>query len=793
MGRRAFHPRGRPPLARFAVDRRFFNVDVSSEGFCSEGLGLSRLAPLADLAAERGARGRVGRLDGAAGRLAAAFRAAFDEEIALRRPFLWLAVAAGAGVVLYFAADREPSLAISGAAFLVLAALAFLARRFGRIHALLLVAACVIGGHFCAAWRAARVAAPVVPRAGVGFLTGFVEEVDPRRAGARFVLRVASAEGLPDDAAPRRVRLTTRGEPNFSAGDFIALKARLLPPARAALPGGYDFARDAYFAAFGGVGNALGRVEILPAPDPPPISLRFFAAVDRMRNALALRVYRALEGDTGAIAAAMVTGKRDLLSDDAKDLIRRAGIFHIITISGLQMTLVASVFFVGLRRLLALSRTLALNYPIKKWAAALAMIGAVLYDIATGSRVGTERALAMTLIMLAAVLFDRPSLSMRNLALAVFFIVAVEPEALLGASFQLFFAAVAALIAVYEWRGDRLASRRDIPIDAQARGRFDILREAAGERLLHGPGAALLATFCATSATASFMAYDFHELSPYVLIGNPLTLAAIEFFAVPCALLGALLYPLGLDGFVWFYLGAGIDLVVFLASLIASAPGASLQVKAFAPWAIVFLALAVLSLVLWRTWLMRAMAVPVALVGLMGASSGAGFDLAVAATGEAAALRSPSGELILLERKPGDFAAEQWLRADADARAPSVARVGVACDAAGCVGRARDGRLVALVYDRPALIEDCARAAVIVTPLDAPEDCGAPIVIDRRMLARTGAVTLLFNGAGVEWTTARGRDEDRPWSRAPRERRSRLAAEPQERDDVEAMMSERFE
>jgi len=36
-----------------------------------------------------------------------------------------------------------------------------------------------------------------------------------------------------------------------------------------------------------------------------------------------------------------------------------------------------------------------------------------------------------------------------------------------------------------------------------------------------GPGAALFATFCATSATASFMANDFHELSPYVLIGNP--------------------------------------------------------------------------------------------------------------------------------------------------------------------------------------------------------------------------------------------------------------------------------
>ena len=148
----------------------------------------------------------------------------------------------------------------------------------------------------------------------------------------------------------------------------------------------------------------------------------------------------------------MVTGKRDFLSNDAKDLIREAGIFHIITISGVQMTLVAGIFFVVTRRLLALSPTLALNYPIKKWAAFVAMAGSLLYDVATGSRVGTERALFMTLIVLSAVIMDRRALTMRNLAFAVLAVVAIEPEAILGVSFQLSFAAVAALVAVMESR-----------------------------------------------------------------------------------------------------------------------------------------------------------------------------------------------------------------------------------------------------------------------------------------------------------------------------------------------------
>ena len=251
---------------------------------------------------------------------------------------------------------------------------------------------------------------------------------------------------------PYRVRLTIRRTPPFEAGTYVKLKARLLPPAHASLPGGYDFARDAWFARIGAVGNVLGRVDVLAPPREPSLSFRIGAAIDRARKALARRVDTIVGGEAGAIAAAMVTGKRDYLSDDTKDIIREAGIFHIITISGVQMTLVAGIFFIGFRRLLAMSPTLALRYPIKKWAAAAAILGAILYDMLTGSRVGTERALTMTVIILAAVMLGRGSLTMRNLAFAALAVILIEPEAMLGASFQLSFAAVAALVAVYEAR-----------------------------------------------------------------------------------------------------------------------------------------------------------------------------------------------------------------------------------------------------------------------------------------------------------------------------------------------------
>jgi competence protein ComEC len=381
-----------------------------------------------------------------------AFDGALAREVEERRFFLWLPIIGMGGVALNLSADREPVLWLPAGLTALFAALAWFSRARPLALGLSLALAALFAGFLAMSLRTARVAAPVLDRIRIVSLRGYVEEVDLRSVGARMVIAVGSADGMPSEKVPRRVRVTTRKAPNVAAGDFVALKARLLPPSRAALPGGYDFARDAFFAGVGAVGSTLGAIDVLSPPGDASLRQRFGAAIDQARNRLALRVNAIIGGDEGAIAAAMVTGKRDFLSNDAKDLIREAGIFHIITISGVQMTLVAGIFFVVTRRLLAMSPTLALKYPIKKWAALVAMAGSLLYDVATGSRVGTERALVMTLIVLGAVIMDRRALTMRNLAFAVLAVIVIEPEAILGASFQLSFAAVAALVAVMEAR-----------------------------------------------------------------------------------------------------------------------------------------------------------------------------------------------------------------------------------------------------------------------------------------------------------------------------------------------------
>ena len=161
------------------------------------------------------------------------------------------------------------------------------------------------------------------------------------------------------------------------------------------------------------------------------------------------------------------------------------------------------------------------------------------------------------------------------------------------------------------------------------------------------------------------------------------------------------------------------------------------------------------------------MAAPLAAIGLCGAMSGPSFDLAIAPGGEAAAYRAADGRLAIIAARPSLFAAEQWLRADADGRPAAAAIRKDACDRFGCVGRLPGGRSVSLVFDRLAFAEDCVRADIIVTPLRAPPGCAAGLVIDRDELKQTGAQLLSPERAGAGRYAVRSRGEDRPWSRAP--------------------------
>ncbi|SEO71624.1 competence protein ComEC [Methylobacterium sp. ap11] len=679
-------------------------------------------------------------------------------EAAQRRLFPWLAVAFGAGALLFLTvADGPVVLAAPLGAGLALAGGAVALRARAVAPALLLAASFVFLGFAAAAYRTTSVAAPVLARTVIAPLHGFVEALEEREEGARLVVRVLRLGEMPAAERPVRVRVSYRRGDALRPGDYIEAKARLLPPPEPARPGGYDFARDAYFRGIGAVGSLLGAAAVKPPPEPAPWSLRLAAGLDDARNALTRRIAES-NGDkggvtqAGAVAAALVTGKRGLIDQDTNDTLRAAGIYHVVSISGLHMVLAAGVVFWLVRALLALVPGLALAWPIKKIAAFLAMIAVTGYCAFSGWDLAAERSLVMTLVMLGAVLVDRPALSLRNLALAALISLVREPEGLLGPSFQMSFGAVAGLVACARLIEGRLWNPE---------GGGPMTRALAwGLATVVGT---LATTLVAQIATAPFATYHFQTVQPFGVVGNALTLPLVSLVVMPAAVLGMLAHPFALDRPVWWAMGLAVRGMLDISAWIEGFDRATVVLPAFGPGALGLMTVALLLLVLPVSGL-RWLGLAPGLLGVALAAAPVRPDLYVDREGGGAALRGADGRLVVLGKPPG-FVLEQWLKADGDGRSRDDPGLGTQarCDKLGCVGRGPRGISVALVRDKRAFPEDCARADVVVSRLEAPPGCAAKHVLDRTFLAAHGATTLRFTPEGPAVETAKRPGETRPW------------------------------
>jgi competence protein ComEC len=685
------------------------------------------------------------------------------QEQAARRPFLWLPVAMGVGSALYFVADSEPAPAapVVGLALSVL--LASLARRRHRLlMALCLGLAALFAGFAAAAWRTQRVAAPTLERPLAGAIEGLVVESEKRVADQRLLIRVTHVAGLSPDATPQLVRVTVPSAVSVAAGDAVAGTARLMPPPQPSRPGGYDFARDAYFQGIGAVGSLGGAVARPDLRIPPSGAERFWILVDRLRNHLTDHIVAAVGGQAGAVAAALVTGKRGLVDEATNDVLRGAGIYHVISISGLHMVLAAGMVFWILRAGLAIVPGLALVAPIRTWAAVGGFLAALAYGLFAGAQVATARSMLMTMIMFGAMLANRRALTQRNLALAAVLLIIAEPESVLGPSFQMSFFAVAALVALHE-RGPSQSVAADAGFSPAGQdGTPPPSWPVRVARLALMP---LATTLAAEFATAPFSLYHFQQFTPYGLVGNALTLPVVSIVVMPAALLGALALPFGFDGPVWWAMGQGVALMLEAARLVASWPGSILVTRALNPSALQLLVAGLAWLLIFGTPLRWLGLLPV-LACIATGPFATPVDLVVARDGRSLMLRGTEGRLTLLGASPGPFVLGQWLHADGDARVASDPSLAArqSCDALGCTARLASALAVALVRDARAFEEDCRRAAIVVTPLRAPAACRPSLLLlDRMMLATTGAteVRLAADGPPQLRTTRAG--SRRPW------------------------------
>ncbi|MEA1840865.1 MULTISPECIES: ComEC/Rec2 family competence protein [Agrobacterium] len=587
------------------------------------------------------------------------------EERAFGHDFLFIPVSIGCGAVLWFSLDATPSPVVLIATFLFVAVLAL----FVRYKAGIAAAVCgpfafLLLGMLLADFETRRAGTVVLDTPVTTTITGTVarREVDARGYW-RYVVDLTATADPTLSRPPQRISVLSRGggEP-IALGATLRGKVRLSPPSGPALPGLNDFAFTSYFKGIGATGFFYKSPQALVSPvgDARPdkgwlewADMRLYG----LRSAIAERIRTTIGGDAGAFAASIITDERQAISAETMEALRLSGLAHIVAISGLNMALASGIFFVGLRLAFSLFPAFAQRWPVKKIAAFAALLMTLAYYLISGFAVSAERAWLMMSVMLIAVLFDQPSLSLRNVAISALIILAFSPSEIMGPSFQMSFAATIALVSAYafwsRWRTDR--------------ERLFIGRKPAWLKVAEMMGAVIggviTTSLIGGLSTAIYSAEHFHRVTTYGLFANLAAMPLMSLIVMPFALIAMLLMPFGLDAPFLKIMGYGMALVIEVANEVASWGGSAATGRPHG-WFIGLASVGFLLLTLLRSRL-ALLGIPFLLFAF-GVSAVTAYrdlpDLLIHEDGDLVALLE-DGKVSTTKARPQGFVYGQWQRA----------------------------------------------------------------------------------------------------------------------------------
>jgi len=671
---------------------------------------------------------------------------------------LWLPVALGGGIAAWFVltdAGRWIGFLVGALALVVIGVAISGAGRAGRV--LTVGAVAMTLGCALVWWRAESVAAPVLARAALVTIDARVERVE--QLPARELVRVRLAPVGRADLPPRlRLNIAVKDVPvGLARGATVRLRARLMPPPPPAVPGAYDFARVAWFSGIGATGRGLAPVAVVRAGEPPGADLR---------ARLSAHIEGQVAGSPGGIASALATGDQGAISEADSEAMRRSGLAHLLSVSGLHVSAVTAAAMLLVMRLLALSPWLALRWRLPLVAAGAGAAAAIGYTLLTGAEVPTIRSCAAALLVLLALSLGREAITLRLVAAGAFFVLLLWPEALAGPSFQLSFAAVTAIVALHEHR--------------RVRGWFARREEGRGRRLARNLGSLLLTGLVVELALMPIGLFHFHKAGVYGALANIVAIPLTTFVIMPLEGLALLFDVAGLGAPLWWLTGKALGLLLWLAHTTASAPGAVAALPAMPGGAFGLMAAGGLWMALWRSPVRWAGLAPLVVGGAWALMTPAP-DLLVTGDGRHLAIRMPDGGMALLRDRAGDYTRDMLSEngGDDDGLVALAEQAGARCSPDLCLIDVRSGsgagaRRWRVAATRSSYMVDweemaalCRSSDIVVSDRRLPKGCTPRwLKLDRETLAKTGGVAITFASGRV--TTVGGMAGRHPWVDPPR-------------------------
>jgi competence protein ComEC len=668
---------------------------------------------------------------------------------------LWLPVGLILGIAAWFWLPDAPQwtsfLLLAGASALAAIALGS-GTRWGR--ALLLFSLAAALGCGLIWWRAESMAAPRIDHAQQMRFAALIEASQSlaTEGATRLIVRPVG-EGLP---VRLRINLPAgQAVAGLDPGATVRIRAFVMPPAPMAVPGAYDFAQAAWFQQIGGTGRALDVALVAP-----PADRGFGLTLASWRQRMSAHIRAQLGGGgEGGIAAALATNDQLGIPETDADAMRRSGLAHLLSVSGLHLTAVVGAVMLLTLKLLALSPALALRYRLVLVAAGAGAIAGIAYTLFTGAEVPTIRSCVAALLVLAGIALGREALTLRLVAVGALAVLLLWPESLAGASFQLSFAAIVAIVSLHD--------------HPRARAWFARRDESWPMRVGRGVFALVLTGLAVELALAPIGLYYFHRASFYGAFANVVAIPLTTFVIMPLEALALLLDLIGLGGPCWWLTGKALSFLLWLAHSAGDAPGAIALLPAMPPGAYALICAGGLWLCLWRTKLRRLGLAPIAL-GLAWMLATPAPDLIVTGDGRHLVLRTEHGELALLRPRAGDYVRD--LLAEASGAAPDFLDLEslptAACSPDLCAANIDRGgrRWRVLVTRTPVrvawadMVRACGEADIVIADRALPRAC-APrwLRADALFLRRNGGLAINF-GATPNLATVADLVGNHPWA-----------------------------
>lgn len=602
-----------------------------------------------------------------------------------------------------------------------------------RMRRAIIVLGLLFAAGLAAVWlRSASVGANAIERPMVVTLQGYVleREDQPSRDRVRLALAVRDAE----TGSARKVRINVpaaQATDAMAEGAVVSLRARLMPPASPMLPGGYDFARAAWFQGLSATGSVIGEIEIV-SPSAGG------GTIPSIQRSLSGHVKDQLGGAPGTIAAAFASGDRGAISEADEDAMRDAGLTHLLSISGLHVSaVIAAAYFLALK-LFALWPWLALRVRLPVLAAGAGALAGIGYTLLTGSEVPTVRSCAAALLVLGALALGREPLSLRMVAVAAFLVLLMWPESIIGPSFQMSFAAVLSIVALH---------------NSQPVRDFLAPRDESRFAWLFRRTAMLLATGMVIEiALMPIVLFHFHRAGVYGALANVIAIPLVTFVSMPLIAVALTLDLVGLGAPAWWLVGQSLDLLLWIARTTASQPGAVKLMPQMSYLTFAIFIAGGLWLALWRGKRRMWGFVPVT-IGAATLATTPVPDLLISNDGRHVGITMPGGRLLSLRETRSDYAKDNLLELAGVESEPIPIGTwqGADCTTEFCLLEIdRGGRIWGVLMARNrvrveerALAAACERADIVIADRWLPGSCKPRwLKADRKFLERSGGLAI---------------------------------------------------